>query len=121
MTYRREDFDSAGEPKARWKDGRREGFSASTTKEQAMGLFDFSSPETLRAGTINSSDGPRIDQFVSPPATPGHVAVCISGGGSRAMTAGMGQLRALKHLQLNGESLLDQTRALSTVSGIASQ
>jgi len=33
------------------------------------------------------------------------------------MTAGMGQLRALKYLQLNGKSLLAQTRALSTVSG----
>jgi hypothetical protein len=32
------------------------------------------------------------------------------------MAAGMGQLRALKYLQLNGKSLLDQTRALSTVS-----
>jgi hypothetical protein len=33
------------------------------------------------------------------------------------MTAGMGQLRALKHLQRNGENLLALTKALSTVSG----
>ena len=82
-----------------------------------MGLFDFCSPKTLRAGTVDSSGGIRIDQFVAPPPTPGNVAICLSGGGSRAMTAGMGQLRALRHLQLNGKSLLDQTRALSTVSG----
>jgi hypothetical protein len=82
-----------------------------------MGLFDFFSPRTLRAGTIDSSGGLRIDQLVTPPATPGNVAICLSGGGSRAMTAGMGQLRALKHLQLNGKSLLSQTRVLSTVSG----
>jgi hypothetical protein len=82
-----------------------------------MGLFDFSSPKTLKAGTTDSSGGLRIDQFVTPPTTPGNVGVCLSGGGSRAMTAGMGQLRALKHLQLHGKSLLDETRALSTVSG----
>ena len=82
-----------------------------------MGLFDVLTPKTLKANTVDSRDGLRIDQFVTPPPTPGNVAVCLSGGGSRAMTAGMGQLRALKHLQLNGKSLLDQTRALSTVSG----
>ncbi len=49
--------------------------------------------------------------------TPGNVGVCLSGGGSRACNAGMGQLRALKHLQANGQSLLSQVKALSTVSG----
>jgi hypothetical protein len=58
-----------------------------------------------------------VDQFVSRDDTPGNVAVCLSGGGSRALTAGMGQLRALSYLQLNGKSLLSQTKALSTVSG----
>ncbi len=49
--------------------------------------------------------------------TPGNVGVCLSGGGTRALTAGMGQLRALKYLQANGNSLLSQVKALSTVSG----
>ncbi|MGH8559217.1 MAG: hypothetical protein ACRESZ_17565, partial [Methylococcales bacterium] len=49
--------------------------------------------------------------------TPGNVGVCLSGGGSRALTCGMGQLRALKHLQVNGRSLLGQVKAISTVSG----
>ncbi len=50
-------------------------------------------------------------------ATPGNVGVCLSGGGSRALTCGMGQLRALKELQVNGKSLLGQVKAVSTVSG----
>ncbi len=50
-------------------------------------------------------------------STPGNVGVCLSGGGTRALTAGMGQLRALKYLQANGKSLLSQVKALSTVSG----
>ncbi len=49
--------------------------------------------------------------------TPGNVGVCLSGGGSRALTCGMGQLRALKHLEVNGQSLLGQVKAISTVSG----
>lgn len=49
--------------------------------------------------------------------TPGNVGVCLSGGGSRACSAAMGQLRALKYLQANGESLLAQVKAISTVSG----
>ena len=57
--------------------------------------------------------GLRRDQRV----TPGNVGVCLCGGGSRAMVAGMGQLRALAHLQANGKSLLSQVKALSTVSG----
>lgn len=58
-----------------------------------------------------------VDRFVTRTDTPGNVAVCLSGGGSRALTAGLGQLRALSYLQLNGKSLLSQTKALSTVSG----
>jgi len=50
--------------------------------------------------------------------TPGNVGVCLSGGGSRALTSGMGQLRALEFLKTSdGNSLLSQTKALSTVSG----
>jgi hypothetical protein len=54
---------------------------------------------------------------VTPSATPGNVAICLSGGGSRALTAGMGQLRGLAQLSLNGASLLSQAKAISTVSG----
>ncbi|MCM2679403.1 hypothetical protein [Echinimonas agarilytica] len=50
--------------------------------------------------------------------TPGNVGICMCGGGSRAMSAGMGQLRALQYLKTaNGKSLLEQTKAISTVSG----
>src|SRR5262249_15181146 len=59
-----------------------------------------------------------VDQFfATPPATPGNVGVCLSGGGSRALTAGMGQLQALAYLTANGAPLLGQVKALSTVSG----
>jgi len=58
-----------------------------------------------------------VDQLVVRPDTPGNVAICLCGGGSRALSAGMGQLRALSFLQLNGKSLLSQTKAVSTVSG----
>lgn len=58
-----------------------------------------------------------INHFVSAD-TPGNVGICLSGGGSRALSAGMGQLRALSHLKTpNGKSLLEQTKAISTVSG----
>lgn len=82
-----------------------------------MGFLFWGKQETIRTGTTDSGGGLRIDDFVDPGPTPGNLAVCLSGGGSRAMTAGMGQLRALAHLQRNGRSLLAQTRALSTVSG----
>jgi hypothetical protein len=55
--------------------------------------------------------------FATPPVTPGNVGVCLSGGGSRALTAGMGQLQALAYLTANGAPLLGQAKALSTVSG----
>ncbi len=60
----------------------------------------------------------QVAQFYSgltPP--PGSIGVCLSGGGSRALTAGMGQLQALAHLPFNGASMLGQVKALSTVSG----
>jgi hypothetical protein len=52
-----------------------------------------------------------------PTVTPGDVAVCLCGGGSRAMTAGMGQLLALETVLGGTASLLSQTKMLSTVSG----
>jgi hypothetical protein len=58
-----------------------------------------------------------IDQFYKPAATPGNVGLCLSGGGTRACSAGMGQMRALATIQANGRSLLSQIKALSTVSG----
>ena len=60
-----------------------------------------------------------ISQFYSqPPDTPGNVGICLSGGGSRALTAGMGQLRALASLTTpDNKSLLSQAIAVSTVSG----
>ncbi|MBL8241060.1 MAG: hypothetical protein JNM66_26800 [Bryobacterales bacterium] len=60
-----------------------------------------------------------VDQFLpNAPATPGNVGVCLCGGGSRALTAGMGELQALAYLTArNGASLLSQVKALSTVSG----
>lgn len=58
-----------------------------------------------------------IDQLYQPKSTPGNVGLCLSGGGTRACCAGMGQLRALATIQANGTSLLAQIKALSTVSG----
>ena len=55
--------------------------------------------------------------YPKPPGTLGNVGVALSGGGSRALTAGMGQLRALNQLTSNGRTLLAQVKALSTVSG----
>ena len=51
------------------------------------------------------------------PLAAGNVGVCLSGGGSRAFSAGLGQLLALETLQANGASLLSQVSAISTVSG----
>jgi hypothetical protein len=68
---------------------------------------------------ISTAPGPfSLRQFLRPPArTSGNVGVSLSGGGSRALTAGMGQLRALRRLTVNGHSLLAQVKALSVVSG----
>ena len=51
------------------------------------------------------------------PESPGNVAVCLSGGGSRGMVAGMGQLLALETLCNGNASLLSQTKMLAAVSG----
>jgi hypothetical protein len=70
------------------------------------------------AGITATTRSPSVGQFFStPPATPGNVGVSLSGGGSRALTAGMGQLRAQNKITVNGRSLLAQVKALSTVSG----
>jgi hypothetical protein len=74
---------------------------------------------TFTAGITSTANGPlTISQFYSTPrSTPGNVGVCLSGGGSRAMTAGMGQLRALSYLTSGNQSLLGQVKAISTASG----
>jgi hypothetical protein len=71
----------------------------------------------FQAELTSTASSLTVDQFVQLPDTPGNVGVCLSGGGSRALSAGMGQLRALATLQQGGRSLLSQTRAVSTVSG----
>ncbi|WAC71699.1 hypothetical protein OU995_19210 [Roseateles sp. SL47] len=58
-----------------------------------------------------------VGQFIPSDTPRPGVGLCLSGGGSRACCAAMGQLRALSHLQLNGASLLSQVTALSCVSG----
>lgn len=75
-----------------------------------ISMFSFKAeiyPAPLSAGTF------------MPRSTPGNVAVCLSGGGSRALSAGMGQLLALETITAgpNGQNLLAQTRMISAVSG----
>ena len=67
--------------------------------------------------TVTTTPPLTIDQLYTPASTPGNVGLCLSGGGTRACCAGMGQLRALASIQANGKSLLSQIKALSTVSG----
>lgn len=71
---------------------------------------------TFDARITPSSGGLAVEDFVSR-QIPTKVGICLSGGGSRALSAGMGQLRALAHLEIDGESLLSRARGLSTVSG----
>jgi len=73
---------------------------------------------SFKARLTETTESLTVGQFVPALArTPGNVGICLSGGGSRALCSGMGQLRALAYLQLNGQSLLSQTKAISTVSG----
>ena len=67
--------------------------------------------------TAGASPPLTVSQFIAA-QTPGNVAVCLSGGGSRALSAGMGQLNGLAAVQLTPDvTLLSQVKALSTVSG----
>jgi hypothetical protein len=67
--------------------------------------------------TVGTPQPLTVSQFIAAPK-PGNAAVCLSGGGSRALSAGMGQLNALQTLQLTpNATLLSQVKALSTVSG----
>lgn len=68
--------------------------------------------------TVTTTPPLTVGELYQPASsTPGNVGLCLSGGGTRACSAGMGQLRALASLQANGASLLSQIKALSTVSG----
>ena len=60
----------------------------------------------------------KISSFMPAAQTPGNVAVCLSGGGSRALSAAMGALQAFEHVTFgDGSSMLSRVKALSTVSG----
>ncbi len=79
-----------------------------------------SSEFNTKINNVKELSGLNVKDFVKfkPGTTPGNVGICLSGGGSRAMTAGMGQLQGLKTLKsTNGKNLLEQTKAVSTVSG----
>jgi hypothetical protein len=79
-------------------------------RNMVAGVFSVQITRTTRPVSVG--------QFcAATPASQGNVGVSLSGGGSRALAAGMGQLRALKKLTANGRSLLAQSKALSTVSG----
>lgn len=69
------------------------------------------------SASITTTPPLTVSQLYQPASTPGNVGLCLSGGGTRACCAGMGQLRALASIQANGRSLLSQIKALSTVSG----
>ncbi|MCB9765056.1 MAG: hypothetical protein H6739_35105 [Alphaproteobacteria bacterium] len=75
---------------------------------------DRSDPLTIRARTFTLPL--RVEDFLVAD-TPGNVGVALCGGGSRAMCAGMGQLRGLDALQVNGRSALSQVKAICAVSG----
>lgn len=53
-----------------------------------------------------------VNTYIPRDDTPGNVGICLSGGGSVAMMAALGQLRGLNHL-----GLLSKAKAISTVSG----
>lgn len=75
------------------------------------------SPSAVRANLF-TQPSLRVDQFINPGSTPGNVGICLSGGGTRALVAGMGQLRALRAIKTSdGRDLISQARAVSVVSG----
>ncbi len=68
--------------------------------------------------SVNQQPQFSVQQVYDPGQAPsGSIGVCLSGGGSRALTAGIGELQALNYLTYNGSSMLSQIKALSTVSG----
>src|SRR6266478_2709483 len=89
------------------------GFLTTFRMQRPRGGFMNASVSTYTADIILTPPL-AVNSFV-PAVTPGNVAVCLSGGGSRAMTAGMGQLLALENVLSGNASLLSQTKMLSTV------
>ncbi len=84
------------------------------------GLFGSNPPPAATSWNARLTIGApmTVAQFADMGATPGNVGVCLCGGGSRALTGAMGQLRALRSLKTSdGQDLISQARALSTVSG----
>lgn len=80
----------------------------------ALGVSGTFSADLVPVGASQPLD---VVHFIATPK-PGNVAVCLSGGGSRACTAGMGQIKALQAVQYSAnQSLWSVTKALSTVSG----
>lgn len=71
---------------------------------------------------VTGADALSVDPILehdghTPHQTPGSVGVCLSGGGSRSLTASMGALLGLATVQVGPSNLLSQVKALSTVSG----
>jgi hypothetical protein len=67
--------------------------------------------------TVGASPPLMVRQFIGA-RTQGNVAVCLRGGGSRALSVGMGQLKGVKAVQFAPNmTMLSQVKALSTVSG----
>ena len=79
---------------------------------------DIAAPLKTRVFQTRGGTDLKVESFMPSKKNSPKVGVCLSGGGSRAATAALGQLRGLKHLTTNGRTdLVEQTRALSTVSG----
>lgn len=75
---------------------------------------------TFHATLTDTTSSLTVDQFVpSGPdrPTPGDVGICFSGGGSRALSSAMGQLRGLSQVERDGTPLPGLAKALTTVSG----
>ena len=78
---------------------------------------DEDKPTSFKA-SLSPSPPLSVSRFAELENTPGRVGICLSGGGSRALTGGMGQLRGLRYLKTaDGQDLISQARVLSTVSG----
>lgn len=69
--------------------------------------------ETLDARVWLTGDKPQFPELATPLVDrTSNTGICLSGGGTRAMAAGIGQLRGLRAL-----GLLDKVRYISAVSG----
>lgn len=92
-------------------------FASALRKILGFDNDDEAKPQTVQA-RLFTSPPLAVENFVPLDNTPGWVGICLSGGGSRALTGGMGQLRGLRYLKTaDGQDLISQARVLSTVSG----